>query len=272
MRSIVREILKEISEAGAKFLSTILLKAKDTYFLDHAINTTILSILIGVKFHFSRQELLNLALGSFLHDIGKIIINQIDDDPVKTRRNLYREHPTFGYLLLRSSPDVSSMEVHVVHQHHEYQDGSGFPIGLIGENLPPIKTVKRKKGAIFRFAEICCVTDAYDNLVMNPLGEPQKTPEEALMKIILDAGKIFNKTIVTALHEIIPIFPVGSTIQIEDIIDPSLTNSYGVVAKINPEKLNRPVIVITMNKFHKKIKPIMIDTSKLRNIKMKLIL
>jgi hypothetical protein len=107
---------------------------------------------------------------------------------------------------------------------------------------------------------------------MNPLGEPQKTPEEALMKIILDAGKIFNKTIVTALHEIIPIFPVGSTIQIEDIIDPSLSNSYGVVAKINPEKLNRPVIVIIMNKFHKKIKPIMIDTSKLRNIKLKLIL
>jgi hypothetical protein len=164
------------------------------------------------------------------------------------------------------------MEVQVVNQHHEYQDGSGFPIGLCGENLPPVKSVKRKKGTIFRLAEICCVTSAYDNLVMNPIGEYQNTPEEALKKIIADAGKLYNKTIVSALHEIIPIFPVGSTIQIEDIIDPMLTGCYGVVAKINPEKLNRPVIIITMNKLRKRIKPVMIDTSKLHNIKLKLLL
>jgi HD-GYP domain-containing protein (c-di-GMP phosphodiesterase class II) len=272
MRGIVKEILKDISSAGAKFQSTIFLKAKDTFFLDHAVNTTILSILIGIKFRFSREEQVSLALGSFLHDIGKIIIDQLENDPTTSGRSLYREHPTFGYLLLRNSSDVSPMEAQVVNQHHEYQDGSGFPIGLCGENLPPVKTAKRKKGTIFRLAEICCVSSAYDNLVMNPIGEFQNTPEEALKKLIADAGKLYNKTIVTALHEIIPIFPVGSTIQIEDIIDPMLTGCYGVVAKINPEKLNRPVIIITMNKLRKKIKPVMIDTSKLHNIKLKLLL
>lgn len=272
MRSIVKEILKDISAAGAKFQSTILFKAKDTYFLDHAVNTTIVSTLIGIKFHFTRPELLSLALGSFLHDIGKIILDQLENDPSKTGRSLYQEHPTFGYLLLRKSPDVSPMEVQVVNQHHEHQDGSGFPIGLTGENLPPIKSLKRKKSTIFRLAEICCVASTYDNLVMNPLGDSQKTPEEALTKMILNAGKIYNKTIVSALHDIIPIFPVGSTIRIEDIIDPSLAGCFGVVAKINPDKLNRPVIIITMNKIRKKIKPIIIDTSKLHHIKLKLIL
>lgn len=272
MRSIVKDILRDIAAAGSKFQSTILFKAKDTFFLDHAVNTTILSILIGIKFRFSRLELVSLALGSFLHDIGKIIIDQIEKDPTKNGKRLYREHPTFGYLLLRNSPDVSPMEVQVVNQHHEYQDGSGFPIGLTGENLPPVKTTNRKKGTIFRLAEICCVSNAYDNLVMNPIGESQITPEDALKKMITEAGKIYNKTIVSALHEIIPIFPVGSTIKIEDIIDPSLSGCFGVVAKINPEKLNRPIIIITMNKLRKKIKPIMIDTSKLHNIKLKLLL
>ncbi len=272
MRAIVKEILKDISAAGAKMQSTILYKAKDTYFLDHAVNTTILSILIGFKFRFSRPELVSLALGSFLHDIGKIIIDQMANDPEESGRSLYREHPTFGYLLLRNSSDVSPMEVQVVNQHHEYQDGSGFPIGLPGENLPPVKTVNRKKGTIFRLAEICCVASAYDNLVMNPLGDSAVTPEEALKKMIRDAGKLYNKSIVSTLHDIIPIFPVGSTIQIEDIIDPSLAGCFGVVARINPEKMNRPVVIITMTKLRKKIRPIMIDTSKLHNIKLKLIL
>jgi len=272
MRAIVKDILKEISMTGAKYQSTIFLKTKDDFFLDHAVNTTILSILIGIKFRFSRPELVSLALGSFLHDIGKVIINQIENNPVESGRSLYREHPTFGYLLLKNSPDVSPMEVQVINQHHEYQDGSGFPIGLSGENLPPVRSVNRKKGSIFRLAEICCVASAYDNLIMNPFGDSLKTPEEALKKIILDAGKIYNKPIVSILHEIIPVFPVGFTIQIEDIIDPSLAGCYGVVARVNPGKMSRPVVIITMNKSRKKIRPIMIDTSKLHNIKLKLIL
>lgn len=272
MRQIVREILKEMSTTGVKFQNTILFKAKDSYFFDHAINTTILSILIGNRFQFSRQELARLALGSFLHDIGKIVIDQIENNPLESGRSLYREHPTFGYLLLKNSPDVSPMEIQTVNQHHEYQDGSGFPIGLFGENLPPIKSIQRRRGSIFRFAEICCVTSTYDNLVVNPFGENRRTPEDALRRIIVDAGKLYNKTVVSALHEIIPIFPVGSTVLIEDIIDPTLTGAYGVVAKINENRLNRPVIILTMNKLRMKIKPIMLDTSKLHNVKLKLLL
>lgn len=272
MRQVVREILKEISATGVKFQNTILFKAKDTFFLDHAINTTILSILIGNRFQFSRQELVHLALGSFLHDIGKIILDQITSDPLKTGHSLHREHPTFGRLLLKNGPDISPMELQTVNQHHEFQDGSGFPIGLYGENLPPVKSVHRKRGTIFRFAEICCVANTYDNLVMNPLGDERRTPEDALRRIIVDAGKLYNKTIVSALHEIIPIFPIGSTVLIEDIIDPTLTGSYGVVARINENRLNRPVIILTMNKLRMKMKPIMLDTSKLHNVKLKLVL
>ena len=165
------------------------------------------------------------------------------------------------------------MEVQVVNQHHEYQDGSGFPIGLTGDNIPPTKSTRRTtKGHIFRMAEICCVADAYDKLVLNPFEEVRLTPEGALKQLILDAGKLYNKSVVETLHEIIPIFPVGSTIQIEEIVDPTLHGYFGVVAKINENKLNRPVIILTMNKLRKKVKPIMIDTSKLHSVKLKLII
>lgn len=273
MRRIVKEILKEISATGAKFQQTLMIKSKDSFFFDHSLNTTVISVLIGARYRFSKTELFNLALGTFLHDIGKIIIDQMNHDPNITGRSLYREHPTFGYLLLKNSPEVTPMEVQVVNQHHEYQDGSGFPIGLTGENIPPTKSTQRTtKGHIFRLAEICCVADAYDKLVLNPFEEVRLTPEGALKQLILDAGKLYNKSVVETLHEIIPIFPVGSTIQIEEIVDPTLYGYFGVVAKINENKLNRPVIILTMNKLRKKVKPIMIDTSKLYSVKLKLII
>jgi HD-GYP domain-containing protein (c-di-GMP phosphodiesterase class II) len=273
MRLIVEEILKDISASGAKFLNTVMVKTADTAFLDHAINTTVLAILIGRKYRFSKAELMSLALGTFLHDIGKIVIGQIkgSDDPA-TAKELYREHPTFGYLLIRDSSDVTPMETQVVNQHHERQDGEGFPIGLQGQNLPPIKPVAREtKGQIFRLAEICSVANAFDNLAYDHQSGAALDLEGAVKKIILDAEKAFNRDIVQTLLQVVPVYPVGASIKVVDIVDPHLIGYRGVVAKINENHINKPVIILTRNKFMNKIKPIIIDTSRLTTIELQLI-
>jgi len=77
IRKLVEDILNNISEIGSKFLNTIMIKSKDNYFIDHSINTTIMAIIIGKNYNYSRTELSTLALGTFLHDIGKIIIEQM---------------------------------------------------------------------------------------------------------------------------------------------------------------------------------------------------
>ncbi len=273
MRMIVEEILKDISSSGAKFLNTVMVKTADTAFMDHAINTTVLAILIGRKYRFSKAELMSLALGTFLHDIGKIVIEQIKwaDDP-QNSRDLYREHPTFGYLLIRDSSDVTPMETQVVNQHHERQDGGGFPIGLQGQNLPPIKPIAREtKGQIFRLAEICCVANAFDNLAYNPHSGGGVNLEGAVKRIIVDAEKSYNRDIVQTLLQVAPVFPVGASVKVMDIVDPHLIGYRGVVAKINENHINKPVIILTRNKFMNKIKPIIIDTSRLTTIDLQLI-
>ena len=131
MKKIVKEIIDEIASADIRFMTTIMPKSKDTFFFDHAINTTVLAILIGKKFRFVKKELVELALGAFLHDIGKVIIEQLNsqrDD--KGLLDYYKEHPTFGYLLLKNDRSISSLVLQSVYQHHEQQDGNGFPIGL----------------------------------------------------------------------------------------------------------------------------------------------
>jgi len=274
LRKLIEEIMAEIAEAGAKFLNTMMVKSKDTYFVDHAINTTVIGIILGKKYKYTKSELSTLALGCFLHDIGKIIIDQMNGNGDRGNGDqLYKEHPTFGYLVLKNDNYISPMETQIVNQHHENQDGTGFPIGLQGQNLPPVKSEQREtKGHIFRLAEVCMVANAYDNLVINPLGEEKLTPQEVLKKMMGDAGKIYNKDIVQTLSQVIAVFPVGSYVRVVNIVDPSLIGSYGVVAKVNKDDISKPIIIITTNKYKKKIKPIMIDTSKLKLIELELII
>lgn len=274
IKKIVEEILSDITSTGAKVMNSVMIKTADSFFLDHALNVTVLSLLLGLKYHFSTKENLSLGLGTFLHDIGKIVIEMLNEkeDP-KITKELYPEHPTFGYNLLNNSPDISPLETQIVKQHHERQDGKGFPIGLMGENLPPVKTVTRScKGYIFRLAEICSVANAFDNLVFNPFDQRQNTPDNAIKQIIIDAGTKYNKDIVQMLLKVVPHYPVGVAIKVVNIADLDLIGSSGVVAKINKDNINKPVIIINKNKFMKPIKPIVIDTSQIPRVELELLI
>jgi len=273
MRKLVEEILKDVSAASTKLMNTIMVKTADTYFMDHALNVTVLAIMLGKKYRFNQKELLSLGLGCFLHDIGKTIIEQMKDAKDAGRASeLYREHPTFGYLILNNSPNVSPLETQIVNQHHEQQDGGGFPIGLKGENIPPIKMTNRKmKGFIFRLAEVCSVANAFDKIVFNPKEQEQKSPDKAIKQLILEAGTKYNKDVVRTLLKVVPYYPVGATVKVIDIVDPSLVGYIGVVAKIKDENINKPTIILTKNRFLKKIKPIVVDTSSFSNVELKLL-
>ncbi len=273
MRRIVEEILKDISAAGAKVLNTVMIKTADTMFLDHALNTAVLSIMIGRRYRFSQKELLSLGLGAFLHDIGKIVIQQMNKntDPAKSKE-LYKEHSTYGYMILNNQPGVSPLETQIVNQHHEQQNGKGFPTGLKGQNLPPTKSVDRvTKGHIFRLAEVVSVANAFDNLSFNPNDREENDPIQAVKEIILKAGTVYNKDIVKMLLTVVPYYPVGATIKVIDILDPALIGYIGVVAKLHNENINKPTIILTQNRFKKKIKPIVIDTMKLKKVVLKLV-
>ena len=274
VHNVVDGILTDMALSGTRIMSTIMFKSKDTFFVEHAINTAVLSILLGYKYRFEKDELKSQALGTFLHDIGKIIIDQLKghDNPQDTKV-LYREHPTFGYLLLSNNPFITPVEKQIVNQHHERQDGNGFPIGLMGNNQPPIRVAsKEQKGHIYRMAEICAVADAYDRMVFNPFEKKQLSPQEAMKNMIMNSGNVFNKDIIKTLGLVVSLFPVGAMIMIVDIIDTSLVGYRGVVVKQNNEDLSRPVIIVTTNKYGKKIKPFKIDTSELGTVELQLLL
>lgn len=274
IKDVVGEIIKDITSTGAQSLNTLMLKSHDTYYMDHAINTSILATLIAKKFRLKADVINALALGSFLHDIGKTISEQLDVPANKSKeKEIYLKHPKFGYDLLSSSSDMSPMVTQVVFQHHEYQDGNGFPSGLSGDNISPVVLPGRvTKGRIFRLAEICSVANAYDKMVLNPDSDIQMDPQEVVKQLIVDSGTKYNKEIVKTLLMVVPSFQTGVYVKVMESSDSSIVYSSGVVVNVNEDDHNRPVIVINKNRFDKKVKPLMVDTSELKHIQLKIIL
>lgn len=174
---------------------------------------------------------------------------------------------------MSNTQHASPITSQIVNQHHENQDGTGYPIGLKGENLSPTSTVQRNtKGTIFRFAEIVAVADAYDKLLLNPRSETILTPSESLKQLLLGIGTRYNKHIVNTLSQIVPMYPVGVYVKITYINDPSLIGYRGVVAKINENQLNKPIIILLHDRHMKRITPRVIDTSKMPAVTLELML
>lgn len=114
----------------------------------HSIRTAFLAMLIGDKYNLSCQEkgretvnILSLVRGGLLHDIGNLAtISSILDDIYENinlsevNASLYRQHPALGYQLAREHID-DEIVLDIILNHHEKEDGSGFPNQLKGKEI-----------------------------------------------------------------------------------------------------------------------------------------
>jgi HD-GYP domain-containing protein (c-di-GMP phosphodiesterase class II) len=128
----------------------------DFYTFTHVCNVGVYSTLMARKLGLGDSgELAQIAAGALLHDIGKrhIPANVLNKDGKLTEAEweLVRGHPVSGFRELMTRPELSWAQLMMVYQHHEKMDGSGYPAGVMAEEIHP-------------WARICCVVDVFDAL------------------------------------------------------------------------------------------------------------
>ncbi|MBO9608843.1 MAG: HD-GYP domain-containing protein [Paenibacillaceae bacterium] len=115
------------------------LQAKDDYTYRHNIGVGVISTLIGKWLQLNADDLSLLSTAATLHDVGKIhITDDILNKPGKYTEQEYeimKKHTIFGYEIIMSSPNVSPRMALVALQHHEREDGSGYPYGIKGDQI-----------------------------------------------------------------------------------------------------------------------------------------
>lgn len=152
---------------------------------EHAVRLGQYSKLIGEKMGLSQSSMDELELFSMLHDIGKIgIDDRILNKPgglTPDEWEIMKKHPEIGFLITMSSPDFASISEYVL-THHERWDGTGYPLGLSGEEIPLL-------------ARILAVADAFDAMTSDRVYRKALSKEAAVEEIGKNAGTQFDPQI-----------------------------------------------------------------------------
>jgi HD-GYP domain-containing protein (c-di-GMP phosphodiesterase class II) len=243
--------------AGEVMIGLNSLKSYDNYTFMHSIDVTIVSIMVGRRVGLPPRRLRELGIGCLLHDIGKTFIpRDVLNKPDKLTAEEYermKTHPQIGFEMVRGVETIGILPPHIVLQHHERQDGSGYPRGLTGNNRLDISDEPR---TIHLYGSIAAVADVFDALSSDRPYRKALQPEEVISILSSKAGIELNREVLRNLLAITPVYPVASTVRISK---GKHLNHIGVVARLNRERLDRPVIRLVFDGNRRRINPIDID-------------
>ncbi|HEX5614456.1 MAG TPA: HD-GYP domain-containing protein [Acidimicrobiia bacterium] len=167
-------------------------EVKDTYTYGHSRRTAEIATALGARLGLAPEELRLLAQGSYLHDVGKIIIpDEILNKPGRLtaeERAIIETHAAAGADLVAHTPALTGT-VEIVRHHHERYDGTGYPAGVAAGDIPVL-------------ARIAAVADVWDALTSDRAYRPGWAPEQALAHIRAGSGSHFDPIVVQALVDL----------------------------------------------------------------------
>ncbi len=276
LKSIVDQIIRSILGQDPLIVNLASMRTTDGYLHQHSLDVTITSTMIAARLKYGVQDIQELALGCFLMDLGMIIVpesvQQKRGPLTLSETHILEEHPAVGFAILRANEGININTAHVAYQHHERLDGRGFPRQLKGDDAPPQKTLTNAGGSIHRYAQIAAVADTYITAISpRPGTEEPLTPLEAMRLLIDEAGKGLNSHVVNALISLIPVFPVGTRIMVVKSPKPLLIGHIGVVTKANMVDKERPEIILVMDKFKRRIKPIALNLEQEKGLEIQFV-
>ncbi|SDE50655.1 HD-GYP domain-containing protein [Sporomusa acidovorans] len=173
----------------------------------HAVDVGIITGLIARWCGFKEKTVQSLILAGLMHDIGKSQIPRSILDkpgqPTVEEKAILKLHPIYGYYMVKSLNHIPSAIQYAILQHHERENGSGYPGGLPSHKIHP-------------FAKIIAIADTYDAMTSNRVYRHSITPFAALeimaneifIHFDRDYCKLFIRNAISAL--------TGSTVLLSD--------------------------------------------------------
>lgn len=166
-----------------------MVEAKDENTGNHCSRLAHISVVLGQALGLGAEYLIALRRGGVMHDIGKLgIPDSILLKPGKLTEEewvIMRQHPEIGARLVK---DLKSMQltVSIIRHHHERWDGSGYPDGLVGKNIPLL-------------ARVFQVADIYDALTNERPYKPAMSREQVIFMLEEEADKGWRDSEVSAV-------------------------------------------------------------------------
>ncbi len=199
------KILQDIIYRSGELIYSSQIKLIGEYQKCHALNVAILAGLIAQKMNMSEAFISDVVLAGLLHDIGK---TRVDPDIInkqnlsKSEQQALQLHTAFGYRILKDEFEMPENIALVALEHHENNDGSGYPMNKSGD-------------LISKESQIIHICNYFDNLCFNRTNQLIKNSKEAVRTMLELGTKNFMPD---ALYTFIHMFSYNDTINFEDMV------------------------------------------------------
>lgn len=239
---VVDRILR--GDGALRYFATIR-STPDYYLHAHAVNTCIFAIALGASLGYDRENLITLAMGALLHDLGMIKVMDVAQRKERLsedQKKAIQKHVQFNVDLLKNVRDLPEKCLSIAKNVHERHDGRGYPIGLSGEELS-------------EEAQIVSLCDIYEALTHPRSYRDRLSPYESL-KEILKGKDLFNPSLLKFFIQQLTIYPIGCWVELS-------TGEQGQVVQTVPAVPLRPTLKIFFDSQKRRLAvPKLIDLAK----------
>ncbi len=226
--ALVSELLILQRAHPERFTQLALLAPRgEDYLPEHCYAVACLSVAIAARLQWSDDHVRLAGMAGLLSDVGMGLVPA--DLRVSGRSlsemeiNRVRRHPTYSVVMLDAVEGLSESVRQAAHQHHERDNGSGYPCGLRGRLIADM-------------AKVVAIADAFAAAAARRRYRSAKRPYEAIEEIIMQASVgVFDKRCVRALVEAAGLFPVGSHVMLSN-------NTPAVVVGVQADAIDRPIV------------------------------
>jgi putative nucleotidyltransferase with HDIG domain len=203
---VVSQITDSILRNPGTLLSLNRIREGDTYTFQHSVSVCTLLVTFCRHLELSQDTIQQAGMGGMLHDIGKMRVpDYILNKPGKLTEpefDIMKSHVKLGLETLRQTQGISRTVIQVTGEHHERFEGSGYPFGMIGDEISQL-------------GRMAAIVDVYDAITSNRIYHRGMEPPAALTKLFEWSDHHFDPALVQHFIQAIGIYPVGSLVRLE---------------------------------------------------------
>lgn len=205
----------------------LLLNTKDDYTYQHSVQVGMLSYYLATWVGYTNEEAVQVGKAGFLHDIGKCRIDeQVLNKPGRLTEEEYEEvkkHTLYGHDIILQSFDEPFVAYGAL-QHHERNDGTGYPHGLSGDEIHPV-------------SKIIAVVDIYSAMISQRVYQQKRDLLYVLRELYrLSFKELDPSTTHTFIRHMMPNF-IGKRVEL-------VSGESGIIVMTHPTEFFRPLIQV----------------------------
>ncbi|HEY2346754.1 MAG TPA: HD-GYP domain-containing protein [Xanthomonadaceae bacterium] len=231
VREGVGAMIDSVTRNPSAFTWLKAIRKKSSYTYQHALGSSVWAASFGRHLGLNRQEIDDLAFAGLMFDVGKASLSvelldktgSYDDEDWRQMR----AHVQAGVEILERTPGVSQRTIQAVATHHERHDGSGYPRGLRGAQIPI-------------FGRLIGLIDSYDAMTSARPYAPGRTAHQAVMELYNVRDILFQSDLVEQFIQTCGVYPPGSLVELSD-------GRVGVVTAVHDLKRLRPNVMLLLD-------------------------